>query len=188
MDYPPRVYHFDLHTVGLAVGLLLVVAHGVALARPRQSQRWLQKLPRSRVAGIPLIVVAGIWSFWLASNLDLGEFSGYRRLILMAVPVLTALTAQYVQDLLTARALGILALLAAEPVLSAAFLHRESARLLLVILAYTWIVAGMFWVGKPYLLRDQISWLTKTPPRYRIAMLAGVIFGLVILVCTFTEF
>ncbi|HEY0792176.1 MAG TPA: hypothetical protein VGD78_14020, partial [Chthoniobacterales bacterium] len=123
-----------------------------------------------------------------ASNLDLGEFSGYRHLILMAVPVLTALTALFVQDLLTARALGILALLAAEPVLSAAFLHPAPARLLLVALAYAWIVAGMFWVGKPYLLRDQISWLTRTPQRYRIALLAGVVCGLVILACTFTQF
>jgi hypothetical protein len=28
-----------------------------------------------------------------------------------------------------------------------------------VTLVYLWIIFGMFWVGMPYTLRDQISWI-----------------------------
>ena len=51
---------------------------------------------------------------------------------------------------------GILCLLAAEPLLEAAFLRPETSRLLVTMLAYLMIVVGLFWVTMPYLLRDQI--------------------------------
>ncbi|MBV9488127.1 MAG: hypothetical protein JO069_00185 [Verrucomicrobia bacterium] len=188
MDYPPRVYHFSLQTIGLVAGLCLLALHLTGLFRPVQTQAWLQRFPRSRLWGRILIVVAALWSFWLATNLDLGEFSGFRRMIQTVVPVLAILTALYVEEFLAARALGILALLAAEPVLSAAFLQPQWSRLFLVVLAYAWIIAGMFWVGKPYLLRDQITWISQTPQRWRAAIIAGVVYSAIILACTFIRF
>ena len=79
-----------------------------------------------------------------------------------------------------------LALLAAEPVLSAAFLRPEIARLLLVILAYVWLTLGLFWVGMPYILRDQIHWITRTGSRFRALTLAGLVYGFVVLICAVT--
>jgi hypothetical protein len=76
-----------------------------------------------------------------------------------------------------------LALLAAEPVLSAAFLRPEITRLLVVIIAYVWLTLGLFWVGMPYILRDQIHWITRTGSRFRALTLAGLVYGLVVLVC-----
>jgi hypothetical protein len=81
------------------------------------------------------------------------------------------------------RALGILALLAAEPILSAAFLQPQLTRLLVVILAYVWLTLGLFWVGMPYLLRDQISWITKSISRLKTAAVGGIIYGAIVLVC-----
>ncbi len=188
MDYPPRVYHFSLQSVGLVVGSLLLAGHLYALLRPGPTRAWLTALPRSRTLGRILIALAAVWSFWLAANLDLGEFSGFRRVVEIAVPVLAVLTAIFVEEFLAVRALGILALLAAEPVLSAAFLRPEVTRLLLVVLAYAWIVAGMFWVGKPYLLRDAISWLVRSPGRWRVAMLAGIVYGALVLACAVTRY
>src|SRR5260370_42036867 len=65
-----------------------------------------------------------------------------------------------------------MALLAAEPMLSAAFLRPEIARLFVVILAYVWLTLGLFWVGMPYLLRDQITWLTESANRFKAAAMA----------------
>ena len=39
----------------------------------------------------------------------------------------------------------------------------------LPVLAYAWIIAGMFFVGMPYLLRDWITWLTQKPSRWKLA-------------------
>jgi hypothetical protein len=87
-----------------------------------------------------------------------------------------------VDEFLSVRALGILLLLLAEPVLEAAFLRAESSRLLLVCLAYVWIVIGMFWVALPYLMRDQIAWLLKSNSRWTAACLGGIVYGVAILI------
>ena len=189
MDYyPPRIYDLSLQTVGLVVGLFLLAIHLFALLRPERTQSWLTRLPRSKSFGVVVLAIDAVWCFWLASNMDLGEFSGFRRLLQICIPVLAVLTILFVDEFLSARALGILALLVAEPILSAAFLRPEIARLLLVILAYIWLTVGMFWIGKPYLLRDQISWLTRSAARWRIAAIAGVTYGAVVLLCALTVF
>jgi hypothetical protein len=183
MEYPPRVYDLSLHTVGLVVGLILLAIHLIALIRPDQAKGWLVKLPRSKSLGIAFLAVDSVWGFWLVSNMDLGEFSQYRTWLQIGVPVAFVLTMIFVDEFLAVRALGMMALLAAEPVLSAAFLRPEIARLLLVVLAYAWLTLGLFWVGMPYVLRDQIQWITKTGSRFRAATLTGLVYGLAILLC-----
>ena len=167
MDYPPRIYDFTLHVVGLIVGAALIVGHLFALLRTAETQQWLVRLPRSRSAGVGILAIDAVWCFWLVSCVDLEEFGWLRVYLQVAVPVLFILTVLFVEEFLAARALGILAMLVAEPILSAAFLRGESSRLLLVVLAYIWLTLGMFWVGKPYLLRDQINWITKSVFRWR---------------------
>jgi hypothetical protein len=188
MEYPPHIYHFSLQTAALVIGLFLVATHLYALLRPKTTQQWLLGVPRSSGFGRALFIIDAVWCYWLASTMDLGEFSGFRSWLLVAIPVLAILTLMFVDEFLAARALGIFALLVAEPILSAAFLRPEIARLLLVILAYVWLTVGMFWVGKPYLLRDQITWITRNALRWRVAALGGVIYGAVILICAFVVF
>jgi hypothetical protein len=188
MEYPPRVYDFSLQTIGLIVGFLLLAGHVFALVRPEQTKGWLAKLPRSKPLGIGFLVVDCLWAFWLVSNMDLGEFSLFRTWLQIVVPVLSLLTLIFVDEFLAVRALGILALLSAQPMLSAAFLRPESARLLLVILAYVWLTLGLFWVGMPYLLRDQIHWITKNSGRFRALTLAGLVYGVVVLFCAVAVF
>src|SRR5258708_20068623 len=100
--------------------------------------------------------------------MDLEEFAWLKPYVELAIPVLFFLTVIFVDELLAARALGIFAMLIAEPMISAAFLRPELWRLLIVVLAYVWLTLGMFWVGKPYLLRDQITWVTKSILRLRL--------------------
>jgi hypothetical protein len=83
----------------------------------------------------------------------------------------------FADEFLSVRALGILALLAAEPLLGAAFLRPEQTRLFLVVLAYLWATAGLFMVGAPYLLRDLIGWATAKPWRYHTAAWSGIAYG-----------
>ena len=87
----------------------------------------------------------------------------------------------FADEFLSVRALGILALLAAEPLLGAAFLRPEQTRLFLVVLAYAWAVAGLVLVGAPYFLRDAINWILAGPGRYRLVAWAGVVYGLLLL-------
>ncbi len=176
------IYSVHLFTVGIAVGAILLIAHLFALWRAGECRGWLQKFPRSRVAGTVLLVIATIWSFLLIKTMDLGEFAKLRNVMLLAIVVGAFLSWQYVEEFLAVRALGMIALLAAEPLLEAAFLRPEQTRLLLVVLAYGWIGLGLFWVGMPWVLRDQISWLTKQPARFRFAAIGGAAYGALILI------
>jgi hypothetical protein len=188
MDFPPRVYDLSLHTVGLILGLLLLVVHLAALLRPEQTKRWLREFPRSRFPGFCLLAVDAVWVYWLVTDMDLREFYQFRTWLQIGDPIFFILMFFFVEEFLAVRALGILALLAADPVLSSAFLRPEAARLLVVILAYIWLTLGLFWVGMPYLLRDQILWITKSASRFRVAALAGLLYGAIILLCALTVY
>jgi hypothetical protein len=88
----------------------------------------------------------------------------------------------YLDEFLAVRALGVFLLLAAQPLLDAAFLHEQTSRLLLTLLAYVWIVAGLFYVGMPFLLRDQISWVSGNTGRWKAAAGAGAAYGGLLLI------
>lgn len=173
MIYPP----LDLRLVSLLCGLWLILTHGFALLRPGPVQRWLRKLPRSKMAGILLLIVDSVWALLLVATMDLGEFSHLRTPLLAVIVIATFLTFRYVDEFLAVRALGILLLLLAEPLIEAAFLRPETGRLLLVVWAYALAILGMVWVGLPYILRDQIDWMRKSRGIWNAAALAGLVYG-----------
>src|SRR5439155_1348270 len=114
-----------------------------------------------------VLTICLMWTFWLLATIQMGEFSAFRRPLLIALPIGYALALRFVDEFLAVRALGILCLLAAEPLLDAAFLRYETSRLLITGFAYVLIVAGMFWVAIPYVLRDQINLSAKSVFRLR---------------------
>ena len=94
-------------------------------------------------AGAVLLTIDLVWSFWLLATMEMGEFSNFRRPLLIILPIGFVLVLRFVDEFLAVRALGILCLLAAEPLLDAAFLRPEMSRLLVTVLAYLMIVAGL---------------------------------------------
>ena len=147
-----------------------------------------QRFPRSRVAGVILLTICLVWTFWLLATIQMGEFSGFRRPLLIALPIGYGLALRFVDEFLAVRALGILCLLAAEPLLDAAFLRYETSRLLITVFAYVLIVAGLFWVAVPYVLRDQINWSARSVFRWRCLHVVALIYGGVILAFAFTQY
>lgn len=173
----------SLRTVGIVVGLLLLAAHLFALLRSGPVSRWLQALPRSRNAGAVILTIDFLWSWMIASSMDLGEFHRLRWLAQLALPAMYLLMLFWVNDYAGARAVGILLLLAACPVLNAAFLREPASRILLSLVCYVWILLGLFWVGMPYVMRDQIAWATRNDSRFRRLCIAGAAYGAVVLIC-----
>ena len=54
-------------------------------------------------------------------------------------------------------------------------------RLVLVIIAYMWIVAAMWWMISPWRFRDLIQWATATPEKTRkLALVRLAVAALVI--------
>jgi len=171
------IYSLKLETAFILVGVLLVATHALALLKPAVVQGWLRRFPRSKNWGLALVSIAAVWFFFLVAKMDLGEFTNWRQTVLIATPIAWVLTWKYVDEFLAVRSLGMIVLLAAEPLLESAFLHTEPAAQFLRVLVYVWIVFAMFWVGTPYTLRDQITWITAADKRWRVAAFAGLAYG-----------
>jgi hypothetical protein len=173
----------SLQAVGLIIGFLLAITHALALVKPAMMQDFLRKFPRHRGIGITILAVDGIWAFWLIGNIDLGEFYTWENPIRIILPVCFLLFIFFVEEFLAVRAIGIFLLLLACPLLDVAFLREPVTRLLLPSLAYAWILLGLFWIGMPYLMREQITWMSGNNGRWRICSAAGLAYGVALLVC-----
>ena len=182
------IYQVSLHAAGIAVGVFLLLLGAAGFMSPAAFQEFFKKFPRSRVAGTILLTIALVWSVWLLATIEMGEFASFRRPLLIALPIGYVLILRFVDEFLAVRALGILCLLAAEPLIDAAFLRYESARLVVTVFAYLLVIAGLFWVTMPYLLRDQITWTTRNNTRWRLVHGAFLIYGAVTLVLAVTTF
>lgn len=177
-------YHdLSLKLVGIVLALLIIGSHVFALLQEGMVRRWLTALPRSFTFGVAVLSVDLIWTFFLMITMDWGEFYYLRTPMLVLLPVAFFLTIRYVDEFLAVRALGILGLLVAAPILDAAFLQPPVSRLLVVVLAYVYVVLGMLWISMPHMLRDQIGWLLRSALRWKAAVVAGLAYGVVILLC-----
>ncbi len=175
------LYHPSLFLTQFIVGIVLLAAHAWALASGQSLVTPLKKFPRSKGWGFILLTIAAAWSLWLMVTMDLGEFTSKRPILIAIVPVAYLLTLFFVEEFLTVRALGMVTLLVSCIALDAAYLNTDLLRLPLVVLAYAWIVAALFMVGKPYLLRDAINWVTEKPIRLRLASVFGILFGVLLI-------
>ncbi len=175
------IYSFSLESALLAVGLMLLAGHLAALFFEGALKRLLLAFPRSAAAGNILFCLAAVYFGSLVAWTDLGEFTPMRPKFLAVTAIACLLTLRFVQEFLSVRALGMLLLLVAEPLLEAAWMRPESGRLFLVGLVYVWIVGGLFCIGMPYLLRDAITWVAAAGWRWKAAVWAGIAYGILLL-------
>ena len=192
-DLYDYLYHLSdqggipLKGTGIVLGLLLLAAHLVALLKRDATQSFLKQFPRNYKWGVILLSIDFAWSMLIMSYMDMGEFFGLRTKFLFVLPVAFVLVLFFVKEFLAVRALGALMLLVSGPVLTAAFLQPPASRLLVPVLAYAWIIAGMFFVGMPFLMRDWVDWVTSTAARWRLAALGGMAYGVAMLVMAVLE-
>jgi hypothetical protein len=182
------VYHLSLQAAGIIAGIFLLLVSIPGLVKPDLVRNVAAKFPRSRGFAAALLTIDLIWAFWLVATMEMGEFSTFRRPLLIALPIGYFLALRFVDELLAVRALGILCLLAAEPLLDAAFFRYEPSRLLVTVFAYVLVVAGLFWVMMPYLLRDQINWSTRSAARCRLLHGVMLLYGAAILAFAVTRY
>ncbi len=195
MDPMHPYQHLSLFTVGLLLAVWLIGSHALMLAKPAMVQAYLKKFPRDQLAGQILLGIGLAW-FWLlvaptglgllsSLAMDFGEFNGAKPLLRILVPVSLVLVAISIKDFLAVRALGVVGLMLAAPLLGAAFLKDPASRLLVPLYAYVLLTVSMFWVGMPYLFRDAVTWATADSKRWTLLSLLGFGYGVAVLICAF---
>ena len=182
-----------LFGTGLVLALWLIGFHLLMLTKPAMMQDFLRKFPRHPLLGQIILGIGLAW-FWLlvapeglgklsALAMDLGEFNKAKPILRLLVPVSLVLVTISVRDFLAVRALGLVGLMVASPLLEAAFLKDPTSRLLVPAYAYAMLTASMFFVGMPYLFRDAVTWATASSQRWTAISLAGLAYGVVTLIC-----
>lgn len=182
-----------LFTAGLLLAAWLIGFHWLMLSKPAMVQQFLRKLPRNSLLGQIFLGIGLAW-FWLlvapegipvlsSLAMDLGEFNKMKPMLRLLVPLALVLVSMSVRDFLAVRALGLLGLMVASPLLESAFLKDPDSRLLIPIFAYALLTVSMFWVGMPYLFRDAVTWASANPRRWATLAMAGLGYGIVTLIC-----
>jgi hypothetical protein len=194
MDGMHPYEQLPLFGTGLALGAGLVASHAWMLFKPVAARDFLVRFPRNQTLGQILLAV-GLLGFWLLIApeggpfgklaMDLGEFNNAKPMLRLLTPVALVLVAMSVKDFLAVRALGLVGLLLAAPLLKAAFLKDPATRLLIPAYTYAMIIASMFFVGMPYLFRDAVTWATASAKRWSLLSAAGLLYGAAVLVCAF---
>ena len=100
------IYPFSLKEVSLTVGAVLILSHALAFVMGTPLRHSLVALPRSRVAGTILLLVATVWSLLLVASMDLGEFTPLRNVLLGLIAVGAVLAWMFVEEFLAVRSLG----------------------------------------------------------------------------------
>ena len=175
--------NISLDTVGYILAIWLMGLHFWMLVKPAQSKSFFIKLPRNRVIA-PWLMAAGMFWFWLLIapsglgplsklQMDLGEFNQAKSILRIIIPIAAVGMITQVKEFLAVRGLGLLALMAAAPLLYAASLAAPLTRLLIPLYAYALLFGGLFLIGMPYTLRYLIPYVTQPDPRSRIPAIAG---------------
>jgi hypothetical protein len=128
-----------------------------------------------------LFTLAVAWFLVAVVYGDLGEMTEWRPKIVVGSVAAYLIMMRWQPEFLSIRALGMLALLVANPLLQAAFLRPELSRLALVGLVYVWITLGLFAIGMPYKFRRVASLLIRDSRLWRLASWSGVVYGAVLI-------
>ena len=180
----------SLSSAGYVLAAWLILSHLWMLVKTEDAIDFLKKFPRNNVAGTILMALGMFW-FWLLVvpfkspiAMDLGEFNAAKNILLAAVPVVAFLMITRVREFLAVRGLGVVALMAAAPLLAAAWQEPATGKLLIPIFSYGLLTAGLFFVGMPFVMRDGINWATASTGRFKLLVLGGLGYGIAVLACS----
>jgi len=168
-----------LRVAAFLLGAVLAAVNAVCLFLPGVARTWARRFPRHVTAGWFLCAVDLLWAGWLLYHTPLGWFDAYKRHLFVLVPVAFVLVVTLMDELLAARALGGLFILAPAPLLAVARWHLSSWRLVMVVVAYLIAIQGIVLVLSPYQLRRMWNVLMASERSCRAWGMAGMALGLV---------
>jgi hypothetical protein len=179
----------SLFTATLLLGLFLAVSGALLLLNLPLVVAMLKALPRSTMASLVLFGGGALWFLVLVANMSDADriFGSSNVPWVIGFAVLGVLSLKYVPDFLAVRGLSVLILLAAWPLLRAAFMQYDvPQRLFMVTFVFAAIAAALYLAALPYRLRDFIQWLFVRPARARVFGGGLLAYGLLLIVVAFT--
>lgn len=180
----------SLSALAIILGLLYALPHVYGVMRPAAFGAVMRQFPRYTPIGYVLVLAATVWFLYYLSLESVSDFTSFK-------PVLYALfagvgigTCLFVRDFLPVRGLAALLLLTGKLMVDTGRPHLGETHWVLVIqiLAYLWVVAGMWLTISPWRLRDAINWATANEQRTRLVSGLRLSFGILMVVLGLTVF
>ena len=169
-----------LSELSLVLGLGTAAAHAWALFRGPATAQWLRKFPRNVPLGVVLMLLGTVWFEWNLAAENLEDIARYKKLLQVFFAVLGVACCFFAQDFLAVRGLSVVLLMAALVMCDTARWHPSLWRDAITGWAYVWVLAALWLSVQPWRLRDWIGWLTADTGRFKLAAVAGIVWGLFI--------
>jgi len=179
----------ELAMLTCALGGIKIAGCLGSLCAPDQARRALTGFSRHEASGWFLTAVDLFWAGWLV--LHTPPFSAMTKiqpLVYLGAPLAFFLLVIFMDEMLAPRALGGLLLLIAAPVLESARCHESEWSLVMKLIAYAWVIAGMFLVVSPYRYRQYVSLVTGDRSRFRGSSVVGLIVGVLLVTLGLTVY
>ena len=171
----------SLFLATLLPGLFLVLLGAALLWNNAVIGTAARALPRSVSATWLFFGLGAVWFVWRLSKLGESDLIFFQspQPVMLAFGLLAVLAFIYAPDFLAVRGLCMLMLLAAEPLLYAAYMeYQYPQRLLMVSAVYVGLALALYLAAAPYRLRDFFDWLFRAPVRARIIGAILLAYGL----------
>ncbi|WP_438480668.1 hypothetical protein [Oleiharenicola lentus] len=179
----------SLFLATLLPGLFIALLGTLLLINTPAISSTAKAIPRSKRAAWLFFGLAAVWFVWRVSQLGESDliFAKSPKPLMIGFGVLAVLSFIYASEFLAVRGLSVLMLLAAEPVLSAAYMeYHHPQRLLMVTAVYLGVALAIYLGGAPYRLRDIFEWLFRLPSRPRLVGGILLAYGLATTAAAFT--
>jgi hypothetical protein len=177
-----------LSSLAIILGMAVIVPHLLALLKPAAFATALRKFPRSELWGFILMGIGTAWFLWNVHIESLADFVAYKHLMLFGFGAVGVLACIFVRDYLAVRGMAVVLLLMAKLMLDTARWYDSEWRIVIAVLAYIWILAGMVFIISPWRLRDMIHWATANEKRIRIGSAMRLAAGLFLVILGLTAF
>lgn len=164
--------------------LCLLLGFGYALPNiygvlnPKLFGELLRKFPRNVGVGAVLMLAATGWFEWLLLNEKLADIAPWKPVLQAGFLFAGVASCFVLQDFLAVRGLAILMMLLANQMLDTQRWHPSLFKNVVTVWAYSFAIAGMWFVVSPWRLRDWIGWNTATEARLRQGTLLRAAFGI----------
>ncbi|MGJ8657984.1 MAG: hypothetical protein ACSHX6_16170 [Akkermansiaceae bacterium] len=186
--------NISLSSAGFVLAAFIIALHLWMVLKPTKAMNFLKGFPRNYKVGGILMGIGMFW-FWMLIipdkfffkspiAMDLQDFNSLKTIMSLGVPLIAYLVITECKEFLAVRGLGLCLLMAAAPLLAAAWQEPHTFKFLIPLYAYAMIIKGLFMIGMPYMTRDLINWATSSTSRFRLLSLAGLSYGVAVLACS----
>lgn len=178
----------DLATLSILIGTLVVLSDAYGLLQPRAFGDLVLRFPRSYSAGVVLTLIGTAWFVWILQHETLADFDVHRTKMQVIFGAIGFSACLFLKDFLAVRGLAVVLLLLAKTVVDTARFHPSDWRILLVTIAYVWVIMGMMFTVSPWRLRDILEWKCGNENRIRIFSSMRVGLGVLLILLGLTVF